>query len=131
MGNSEIRAAFVLKDRRRLRETYLAPALRDHLIEYTLPDQPNSRLQKYRLTAKGRALLAQLTSSARPPIVIVASHSAVDAEGVHAFLDPLGYCATRIVARPGRPAGAIGHDFIFRPAGVSLLRTIGSVPPRC
>jgi ATP-dependent DNA helicase RecG len=61
MGNSEIRVAFVLKDRRRLRETYLAPALRDHLIEYTLPDQPNSRLQKYRLTAKGRALLAQLT----------------------------------------------------------------------
>lgn len=61
MGNSEIRAAFILKHRRRLRETYLAPALRDHLIEYTLPDQPNSRLQKYRLTAKGRALLAQLT----------------------------------------------------------------------
>jgi|GEM_PF-5711505 len=61
MGNSEIRAAFVLKDRRRLRETYLAPALRDHLIEYTLPDQPNSRLQKYRLTPQGRALLAKLT----------------------------------------------------------------------
>ncbi len=61
MGNSEIRAAFVLKDRRRLRETYLAPALRDHLIEYTLPDRPNSRLQKYRLTPQGRALLAQLT----------------------------------------------------------------------
>ena len=60
MGNSEIRAAFVLKDRRRLRETCLAPALRDHLIEYTLPDRPNSRLQKYRLTSQGRALLAQL-----------------------------------------------------------------------
>jgi len=67
MGNSEIRAAFVLKDRRRLRETYLAPALRDHLIEYTLPDQPNRRLKKYRPTAKGHVLLAQLTSSARPP----------------------------------------------------------------
>ncbi|PHX85973.1 MAG: hypothetical protein CK538_04655 [Opitutia bacterium] len=74
---------------------------------------------------------ARASLAASRPIVIVASHCAVDAEGVHAILDPLGYCATRIVARLGRATGAIGHDFIFRPAGVSLLRTIGSVPPRC
>jgi len=27
------------------------------LIEYTLPDKPNSRLQQYRLTAQGKGLL--------------------------------------------------------------------------
>jgi ATP-dependent DNA helicase RecG len=28
------------------------------LIEMTLPEKPNSRLQKYRLTAKGRGLVS-------------------------------------------------------------------------
>jgi hypothetical protein len=57
LANDDIRQAFDLKDRRRLRETYSAPALAEGLIEYTLPDKPNSRLQQYRLTDKGRALL--------------------------------------------------------------------------
>lgn len=31
--------------------------LGEGLVEYTIPDKPNSRLQEYRLTDKGRALL--------------------------------------------------------------------------
>ncbi len=58
-NNTEIRQAFGLKDRRRLRDTYLEPAIREKLIEYTIPEKPTSRLQKYRLTEKGRALLSR------------------------------------------------------------------------
>lgn len=40
---------------------YLRPALEDELIEMTLPDKPRSRLQKYRLTARGQALRSSLS----------------------------------------------------------------------
>jgi hypothetical protein len=43
--------------RTNLRQRYLDPALAAGLIEPTLPETPNSRLQQYRLTAKGAGLL--------------------------------------------------------------------------
>jgi hypothetical protein len=61
LGNAEIRGRLGLKDRTHLRERYLDPALAEGVIEPTLPDKPNSRLQKYRLTEKGRAWLGEQT----------------------------------------------------------------------
>lgn len=46
-----------LADREYFRLHYLQPLLLAGLLEPTIPDKPTSRLQKYRLTAKGRALI--------------------------------------------------------------------------
>jgi hypothetical protein len=56
---SELRAALKLTSRHFARDTYIGPALEAGLIERTIPDKPNSRLQKYRITAAGRAALVQ------------------------------------------------------------------------
>lgn len=46
-----------LKGRDNFEKLYLAPALEAGLMERTIPDKPNSRLQQYRLTDKGRSVL--------------------------------------------------------------------------
>lgn len=57
MSRERIQSALALHDRKSFRERYLVPALTDGFIEYTIPGKPNSRLQQYRLTGKGRELL--------------------------------------------------------------------------
>jgi predicted transcriptional regulator len=53
---AEIREKLDLKQRTKFFYNYIQPALKADLIEMTIPDKPNSRLQKYRLTPKGIAL---------------------------------------------------------------------------
>ena len=60
MSRKQLRQALSLKGEENFRNLYLVPALEGGLIEMTIPEKPKSRLQKYRLTAKGRSLLATL-----------------------------------------------------------------------
>jgi len=57
MSRSELMQVLALKDRVNFKRLYLDPALTDGVIERTIPDKPNSRLQKYRLTQKGCEIL--------------------------------------------------------------------------
>jgi Fic family protein len=54
MSREELQDILRLQDRKSFRERYLRPALADGLIEMTVPEKPNSHLQRYRLTDKGR-----------------------------------------------------------------------------
>lgn len=54
-SRSELMRLLGLSDRMHFSRDYLQPALNAGLIEMTVPDKPNSRMQKYRLTDLGRA----------------------------------------------------------------------------
>lgn len=60
-SSGALRQALGIKHRPTFRENYLHPALKQDLIEYTIPEKPTSRLQQYRITEKGRAVLANLS----------------------------------------------------------------------
>jgi len=54
MSRETLQNLLKLQDRKSFRERYLRPALAEGFIEMTIPGKPNSRLQRYRLTQKGR-----------------------------------------------------------------------------
>ncbi|MGI6393488.1 MAG: Fic family protein [bacterium] len=56
----ELQEKLALKNDEHFRKKYIIPALEAKLIEYTVPDKPKSRLQKYRLTALGKKVCAGL-----------------------------------------------------------------------
>jgi len=62
MSRETLQASLGLADRKSFRERYLKPALANGLIEMTIPDKPNSRLQQYRLTDIGQLHLANIRS---------------------------------------------------------------------
>lgn len=46
-------------DRTKFRNQVLNPLLQDGLLEMTIPQKPRNPLQKYRITPKGRDLIAK------------------------------------------------------------------------
>lgn len=50
LNRKDLQNKLNLKDRKHFRACYLKPAIDDGLIEMTIPDKPNSKMQKYRLT---------------------------------------------------------------------------------
>jgi hypothetical protein len=59
MSRAELMASLGLKDEKHFRESYQQAAVTTGLVEMTIPDKPQSRNQKYRLTAAGKAYTEQ------------------------------------------------------------------------
>ena len=57
---NEIMEFLGLKHRKTFRVNYLKPLMEAGWLEMTIPDKPTSSKQRYRLTDKGRQLLAEL-----------------------------------------------------------------------
>jgi len=60
MSREQLQQQLGLADRKSFRQAYLQPALEQGLIEMTLPDKPQSKLQQYRLTAAGKVMLQSI-----------------------------------------------------------------------
>ncbi len=61
MDRDTLQTVVGLVNRKYFREQYLLPAIQMGFIEMTIPDKPNSRFQKYRLTPAGMQYREQAT----------------------------------------------------------------------
>lgn len=59
MTRVEIQKLLGLKDEKHFRKNYQQKSLKSGILEMTIPEKPNSRLQKYRLTPKGLEMKKQ------------------------------------------------------------------------
>lgn len=60
LSREQLQSAAGIRDREHFRGQYLEPLLSGGLLERTIPDKPRSSRQMYRLTAAGRAFLAEI-----------------------------------------------------------------------
>lgn len=65
IDRSSLQQKLGLANRDHFRKAFLNPAINEGFIEMTIPDKPNSRMQKYRLTLKGQELQEQLKKNNR------------------------------------------------------------------
>ncbi len=66
LARTALQGLLKLKHTPHFRQAYLQPAMAAGLLEMKLPDQPNSRLQRYRLTALGQRWLRAHTGETKP-----------------------------------------------------------------
>lgn len=59
MSRKDLQDILGLKDNEHFRKAYLLPAIRENLIEMTIPDKPKSSKQRYRITEKGHTLIGE------------------------------------------------------------------------
>lgn len=59
LTSAEIQSRVGIKHRETFQRNYLDVLLSEGWLERTIPDKPRSRLQKYRLTDKGTALIGR------------------------------------------------------------------------
>jgi predicted transcriptional regulator len=59
LSRKEIFAAISMNSDTRAFRRYIEPLLEGAYIEMTVPDKPNSKLQKYRITDKGKAAVVE------------------------------------------------------------------------
>ena len=67
MKRSELQEALQLRHEEYFREAYLVPAMTDGFIEMTIPNKPRSSNQKYRMTEKGKTVLANINPEDSTP----------------------------------------------------------------
>ncbi len=59
IGKKDIALALGKPGRTRYLNELMKRLQNDGLVEYTIPEKPTSRLQRYRLTARGRRILSR------------------------------------------------------------------------
>ncbi len=60
LSREELQEKMKIKNRDYFRKAYINEALNAGVVELTIPDKPNSKNQKYRLTEKGKAQQKQV-----------------------------------------------------------------------
>ena len=63
MKSIELQEVAGIRHRETFQRNYLDQLLNEELIERTIPEKPKSRLQKYRLSNKGKMLLESLSKN--------------------------------------------------------------------
>jgi ATP-dependent DNA helicase RecG len=65
LSKKEIAAALGQRKANRYLDESISKSIKDEIIEYTIPDKPNSRLQQYRITEKGKKIIRESRNGSR------------------------------------------------------------------